>query len=105
MDMMNLPDPKKKIDENIDGSHSDGDNSARYKGPPMIKIPAEETESLADLLSRLLRYEPDERTPAEDLVDHPWFTKDFPEHAPAEDAPPVFQSNGPGGFIFYGGKV
>ena len=89
------PRSEETTDENKDGCDSDGDDSVEYEGPPLIEIPNEEADSLADLLSRLLRYEPDERAPAEDLVDHPWFTKDFPENAPAEDAPPLFQSNGP----------
>ena len=45
---------------------------------PLPKISAEESASLADLLSKILRYEPQQRISLEDITQHPWLT------APAE---------------------
>ena len=45
---------------------------------PLPKISAKESASLADLLSKILRYEPQQRSSLEDIIQHPWLT------APAE---------------------
>lgn len=42
------------------------------KMPPLPKISAEESVSLTDLLSKILRYEPGQRISLEDLARHPW---------------------------------
>jgi serine/threonine-protein kinase SRPK3 len=80
-------------EDDCDDSNLDlGDSDLNEMERPMIGIPAEEADCLSDLLVGLLRYEPTERTAAEALIDHPWFTREFPENKAAEDAPPLFQS-------------
>lgn len=59
---------------------------------PKQKISADEAASFADLLDKVLRWEPAERVSAEDLVRHPWFRGDFPDAQTADNAPPLFQS-------------
>lgn len=75
-----------------DDSPLNPDDSLNEFLRPMIGIPAEEADCLSDLLVGLLRYEPTERSAAETLIDHPWFTRAFPENEAAADAPPLFQS-------------
>lgn len=43
-------------------------------GPP---ISPEEAESLCDLLSKIMMYEPEKLISAEELTKHPWFATDF----------------------------
>ncbi|MCJ1343399.1 hypothetical protein MMC31_001592 [Peltigera leucophlebia] len=42
------------------------------KMTPLPKISAEESVSLTDLLSKILKYEPEQRISLEDLAQHPW---------------------------------
>ncbi len=44
------------------------------KMSPLPKISAEESVSLTDLLSKIFRYEPEQRISLEDLVRRPWIT-------------------------------
>lgn len=44
------------------------------KMAPLPKICTEESVSLTDLLSKILRYEPAQRISLEDLAQHPWLT-------------------------------
>ena len=48
---------------------------------PLPKISAEESASLTDLLSKILRYEPQKRISLEDLAQHAWLA------APVESKP------------------
>ena len=48
------------------------------------KISEDESESFCDLLSRILRYEPKERMSIEDILQHEWFVRDFPETKAAD---------------------
>ena len=59
---------------------------------PAVEISTEEAELFVDLLEKLIRWEPDERTPAEDLLGHPWFVAGIEDAKTADDAPPLFQS-------------
>ena len=59
---------------------------------PKQKLSPDEANSFADLLGKVLTWEPSERTSAEDLIGHPWFSTDFPDVPTAEDAPALFQS-------------
>lgn len=86
------------------------DNTPRPKGPyelemeaqgrcimwpevkPNVEISSEEAELLGDLLGRLIKWEPDERTSAEVLLEHPWFVTEFEDARSASDAPSLFQS-------------
>lgn len=72
------------------------DHSSLYSvedpGPPVINTPAEEGECLGDLLIQLMKDEPEEQTPADQLINHPWVTNDFPDNLPGKDAPPLFRS-------------
>jgi serine/threonine protein kinase len=43
-----------------------------------LKISAEEAGSLYDLLSKVLKYNPEERISTAEIEKHEWFTKDFP---------------------------
>lgn len=44
-----------------------------------LKISKEEVGSLYDLLSKVLRYNPEERISTAEIEKHEWFVKDFPE--------------------------
>ncbi|KAL8782330.1 MAG: hypothetical protein Q9195_009655 [Heterodermia aff. obscurata] len=59
---------------------------------PTQKMSPEEANSFADLLGKVLSWEPGERTSAHDLISHPWFEGGFLDALAAEDAPPLFQS-------------
>lgn len=56
----------------------DAEDAMNKKMMPLPKISAEESSSLTDLLSKILRYDPQQRIPLEDITQHPWLT------APAE---------------------
>ena len=59
---------------------------------PKQKMSPDEVESFADLLGRVLAWEPDARASAEEVAKHPWFDGRFQEAQTAEGAPPLFQS-------------
>ena len=61
---------------------------------PSVPLSAEEIDSFTDLLSSIVKWEPDERPSAEEISKHPWFTTNFTEARPADDAPPLLQSCG-----------
>lgn len=42
------------------------------------KISKEEVGSLYDLLSRVFKYDPEDRISTVEIEKHEWFTKDFP---------------------------
>jgi serine/threonine protein kinase len=44
-----------------------------------LKISKEEVGSLYDLLSKVLRYDPEDRISTAEIEKHEWFVKDFPE--------------------------
>ncbi|MCJ1345044.1 hypothetical protein MMC31_003249, partial [Peltigera leucophlebia] len=52
--------------------HTKLEDAMSEKMPPLPKISAEESVSLTDLLSRILRYEPGQRISLGDLARHPW---------------------------------
>ena len=62
------------------------------KVKPNIEISTEEADLLGDLLGKLIKWEPDERTSAEELLEHPWLMNEFEDAKTAADAPPLFQS-------------
>jgi len=59
---------------------------------PKEPISSAEAASFADLLGKVLRWEPAERASAEELADHPWFGSDYLDAQTAENAPNLFQS-------------
>ena len=59
---------------------------------PNVVISTEEAELFADLLGKVIRWEPSARTPAEELLRHPWFTAQIEDAKTASNAPPLFQS-------------
>ncbi|KAL8951232.1 MAG: hypothetical protein Q9222_002777 [Ikaeria aurantiellina] len=59
---------------------------------PKQKISLEEASDLADLLGKVLKWEPTERASAQALTDHPWFNGNYPDVQPAKNAPGLFQS-------------
>lgn len=63
------------IDE-TEGSHRqiEIEETMSDKMAPLPKITTEESASLTDLLSRILRYQPAQRISLEDLAQHPWLT-------------------------------
>jgi serine/threonine protein kinase len=50
-------------------------NTEGYADMPHIS--SEEADCLYDLLSRIFRYEPEERISLEEIIKHPWITGDF----------------------------
>ena len=61
---------------------------------PSVPLSAEEIDSFTDLLNSILKWGPDERPSAEEISKHPWFTTEFTEARPADDAPKLLQSGG-----------
>lgn len=59
---------------------------------PKQPISSAEAACFADLLGKILRWEPTERASAEIVADHSWFHTEFPDVQTAEDAPNLFQS-------------
>ena len=59
---------------------------------PNVEISTEEAELFGDLLGKLIKWEPDERTSTEQLLEHPWFVTKLKDAKTAADAPPLFQS-------------
>ena len=55
-------------------------SSARKKA--RVNLSSEESTALFDLLSKLLRFEPELRPSAKDIYTHPWFTSKFPQTNP-----------------------
>lgn len=58
------------------------DNSPSEDKGPMIenfgvRLPEEEVDLLADLLQKMLKYNPEERICIQDVIRHPWFTMRF----------------------------
>lgn len=56
------------------------------KMPPLPKISAEESDSLSDLLSKIPRYEPEQRISLEDHAQHSWLTA--PAGSKSQDVSP-----------------
>lgn len=52
----------------------DTEDAMNKKMMSLPKISAEESSRLTDLLSKILRYEPQQRIPLEDITQHPWLT-------------------------------
>lgn len=70
-------------DDNDDDDNCTGSGSAQARESDNAsstgrgKISTEEVASLYDLLSKMLKYAPEERITAEDASEHAWFTKKF----------------------------
>lgn len=62
------------------------------KAKPNVVISPKEAKLFADLLGKIITWEPDERISAEELLNHPWFEADLEDAKTADDAPPLFQS-------------
>lgn len=59
---------------------------------PTITISKNEADKLEDLLQKVIRWDPDERPSAQELLAHEWFLGDFEDIETAEGAPLLFQS-------------
>ena len=59
---------------------------------PKQNMSPDEIDSFADLLAKVLTWEPSERASAQDLSDHAWFEGGFLDAMAAGDAPSLFQS-------------
>jgi serine/threonine-protein kinase SRPK3 len=66
-----------------------------HRGPnPHEKLTEEERVDFVDLLGKMLRYNPDERASIADILEHPWFHKDYQDVWALHDA--WFQKYDPG---------
>ena len=59
---------------------------------PTVAIAKEEADKLEDLLQKVIRWDPNERASAQELLAHEWFRGDFEDRKTAEGAPDLFQS-------------
>lgn len=69
----------------------DGDGGSDSEESEEWSLPREELESAVDLLRSVFKYKPSDRTPAKDLLTHPFLTK----HTPPSPPPPKTRAHSP----------